>query len=174
MHRFSKFVFTVLLFLLAAKVPLSAAESTSAEPYTEDEFPRWAYDVRRTEIITFGSLPFVTIAVTLCYGTYLYMNGTLDSFPNPLDKSSDSFSSGQQLKILGMSVGASCALGAADLIVSLIKSKKKSDRKKKLEENIKKVQVDPYYYTPLYEQEEESVMEEPSEENTEDSADGTE
>jgi len=160
MHKFRKLIFTAVLFLFAVKIPLSAAESTTAEPYTEDEFPRWAYDVRRTEIITFGSLPFVTIAVTLCYGTYLYMNGTLDSFPNPLDKSSDSFSSGQQLKILGMSVGASCALGATDLIVSLIKNKKKNDRKKKLEENTKKIQIDPYYFTPLYELEEETVPEE--------------
>ncbi|MBO4404342.1 MAG: hypothetical protein J5780_03320 [Treponema sp.] len=160
MHKIHKFIFSVLFLIFAVKLPLSAAESTAAEPYTEDEFPRWAYDVRRTEIITFGSLPFVTIGVTLCYGTYLYMNGTLNSFPNPLDKSSDSFSTDQQLKILGMSLGASCALGAADLIVSLIKHQKQKNKIRRMEENTKKIQIDPYYFTPLYELEEETVPEE--------------
>jgi hypothetical protein len=28
------------------------------EPYTEDEFPEWVLDLRRAEIIFFGSLPF--------------------------------------------------------------------------------------------------------------------
>ncbi|HEQ72079.1 MAG TPA: hypothetical protein ENN69_06280 [Spirochaetia bacterium] len=28
------------------------------EPYTKDEFPQWAKDLRRAEIIFFGSLPF--------------------------------------------------------------------------------------------------------------------
>ena len=75
---------------------LCFAEDNTPKPYGEDEFPSWAYDIRRTEIITFGSLPFVTIGVSLVYGAALYFNGTLSSFPNPLDKSSDSFSEDQQ------------------------------------------------------------------------------
>ena len=128
------------------------AEDNTPKPYGDDEFPSWAYDLRRTEIITFGSLPFVTIGVSLVYGAALYFNGTLSSFPNPLDKSSDSFNEDQQKNVFMMSIGASCVLGLTDLLVSFIKHKSQQRKRERLEQNIKKIQIEPYF-KPLYEEE---------------------
>lgn len=149
------------------------AESVTPEPYEKDEFPSWAYDIRRTEIITFGSLPFVTIGVTLIYGTTLYLQGDLKSFPNPLDKSSDSFTSEQQFKIFMTSLGVSCALGATDYIISMIQHRNKKKRIQEIEERSKKIRIDPYIFTPLYEleenQEEAQEPQEPLDEQVESS-----
>ncbi|MBR2281097.1 MAG: hypothetical protein IJ863_00580 [Spirochaetales bacterium] len=41
----------------------SGAASTSYEPYSDDEFPRWALDLRRAECIFFGGIP-ITLPVT--------------------------------------------------------------------------------------------------------------
>jgi predicted membrane metal-binding protein len=35
------------------------------EPYNKDSIPTWAHDIRRTEIITFGSLPFVALLMSI-------------------------------------------------------------------------------------------------------------
>jgi hypothetical protein len=45
-----------LLALSAAA--LLAEEAHVPEPYAPEEFPAWAHDLRRAEIIFFGSLPF--------------------------------------------------------------------------------------------------------------------
>lgn len=39
-----------------------------AEPYEPDEFPRWARDLRRAEIVALGSLPIALLASRLLYG----------------------------------------------------------------------------------------------------------
>ena len=54
-----------------------------ADPYEQDEFPQWAKDLRRGEIISLGSIPFVGLWVVGSYGGYKYFSGEIDSFPNP-------------------------------------------------------------------------------------------
>ena len=102
----------VAAILLLINVPVfpDSASSTEPVPYDKNEFPQWSKDLRRAEIVSFGSLPFVTIGVTMGYGSYLYFTGSTSSFPNPLDKSGNSFSSEEQLKIFGMSLGISCGM----------------------------------------------------------------
>ena len=104
-------------------VPLqSFAETKNQEEIQEkDETPQWAKDLRRTEIISFGTLPFVTIGTTLVYGGVLYGQGKVSSFPNPLDKGSSAFSTEQQVQILVTSVGISLGLGLIDLGINHIK-----------------------------------------------------
>lgn len=121
------FAFLTLIFfsfnLFAAS---SNSSSTNPKEYSEDEFPQWTKDLRRAEIITFGSMPFVTIGVSLAYGSYLYFTNQIDSFPNPLDKSTSSYTEDQQLKIVGISLGVSAVFGLTDFIVNLIKNNKKN------------------------------------------------
>ncbi len=87
------------------------------------EFPQWSRDLRRTEIITLGSLPFVTLWTTLGYSIAVY-----GEFRNPLDKSTDSFTSEDQKHVIAISAGVCVALGLTDLALTLIKrhSRKKS------------------------------------------------
>jgi preprotein translocase subunit SecE len=101
------------------------------EPYTKDSFPQWARDLRRTEIITFGSLPFVTLSVTLGFSLVRFAAHDFDMgyFPNPLAKNTDSagLSTNDQMMILGMSAAISVAFGLTDLIVT--RAKRSAERK---------------------------------------------
>jgi len=56
-----KLITFVLLICLC--MPLFAGlDMSKAEPYKEDEFPKWALDIRRTEVIFMGALPLTFIA----------------------------------------------------------------------------------------------------------------
>jgi len=69
---------SLVLFLAVALVLLSgerlSAQSSSdrasipeAAPYEDDEFPQWALDLRRAEIVALGSLPISLLASRLLY-----------------------------------------------------------------------------------------------------------
>ena len=68
------------LLAAAAVSPLPAADSGSkktesksaAQPYSPDEFPLWARDLRRAEVIAFGSLPFTLFFAKAAVDTYRY------------------------------------------------------------------------------------------------------
>lgn len=112
-------------FVFLASMPLAAAEPTvTIEPYTKDEFPGWLQDLRRAEIVSLGSLPFVTLGVTLGYSLYRYFSHNMDSnyFPNPFAKSSSAarFSTDEQLGILFTSLGLAAAVGITDFTISTI------------------------------------------------------
>lgn len=115
------------------------------EPYVPGSFPQWAYDLRRTEVITFGSLPLVTIGVSLAYGGILYANGTLSSFPNPLNSASGSFTREQQVAVLGISLAASAVLGLTDLGITLIRRHNRSARLRKIQQGRNRPYVTPVF-----------------------------
>ncbi|MCH5291399.1 MAG: hypothetical protein J1D88_06570 [Treponema sp.] len=127
----------------SAATDSASTEAGEAEPYTKDEFPRWARDMRRTEIIIFGSMPFVTLGVTLAYGGYLYASGQTSSFPNPLDKTSEGFTTEQQFAILGIAGGISVALGLTDLLITLVRRKNAAKRLERLHEREGTIVVTP-------------------------------
>ena len=111
--------------VLLASMPLAAAEPTiTIEPYTKDEFPGWLQDLRRAEIVSLGSLPFVTLGVTLGYSLYRYFSHGMDSnyFPNPFAKSSSAarLTTDEQLGILFTSLGVAAAVGITDFTISSI------------------------------------------------------
>lgn len=133
----------ILIFNFPLFSQSTSSSSTSPAPYTKEEFPSFLHDLRRAEIITFGSLPFVTLGVTLGYGAYGYFSGEFSSFPNPLDKGAESFSSWQQAKIFGASLGISVALGLLDYGITLIKRHRKSKRERALLERSKQIQIIP-------------------------------
>ncbi len=126
MKRIVSFAVLLIFFLGSVFAETSSSSSSEIKAYGKDEFPEWAKHLRRTEIITFGSMPFVTIGVSLVYGSFLYFTGDIDSFPNPLDKSENSYTEDQQLKIVGISLGVSAVFGLTDLVINLVKSHKKN------------------------------------------------
>ena len=89
------------------------AEDTS---YADVNFPQWAKDLRRTEIIAFGSLPFVTLWTTVGYS--LAVKG---EFHSPIDKSSSGFDTDDQKAIIAIAAATSLGLGLLDLGITLIK-----------------------------------------------------
>lgn len=116
---------------------LGAAEPTvTIEPYTKDEFPGWLQDLRRAEIVSLGSLPFVTLGVTLGYSLYRYFSHDMnpDYFPNPFAKSSSAarLTTNEQLGILFTSLGVSAAVGITDFTISSIQRHKRNKAQEEL------------------------------------------
>lgn len=116
---------------LMASFPLVAAEPTvTIEPYTKDEFPGWLQDMRRAEIVSLGSLPFVTLGVTLGYSLFRYFSHDMnpDYFPNPFAKSSSAarLTTNEQLGILFTSLGVAAVVGITDFTISSIQRHKRN------------------------------------------------
>lgn len=114
---------------LIGSFPLIAAEPTvTIEPYTKDEFPGWLQDMRRAEIVSLGSLPFVTLGVTLGYSLFRYFSHDMnpDYFPNPFAKSSSAarLTTDEQLGILFTSLGVAAVVGITDFTISSIQRHK--------------------------------------------------
>ena len=132
--------------VLLASMPLAAAEPTvTIEPYTKDEFPGWLQDLRRAEIVSLGSLPFVTLGVTLGYSLYRYFSHGMDSnyFPNPFAKSSSAarLTTDEQLGILFISLGVAAAVGITDFTISSIQRHQR--KKAEIQRNSEGIEIIP-------------------------------
>lgn len=123
----------VLLTLVLLTVSVHAEDTT----YADIPFPQWSKDLRRTEIITFGSLPFVTLWTTVGYSL-----ATKGSVRSPFDKSSSGFTTGDQARIIGIAAATSLGLGLFDLAFTLIRRKIKA--KKAWDEIGDNVQIIPF------------------------------
>lgn len=65
----------LVLLVLPLVAPVAGAQQAAApprvdeaEPYDEAEFPQWALDLRRAEIVALGALPITLLASRLLYG----------------------------------------------------------------------------------------------------------
>lgn len=138
--------FTVLISLLSSSFPVF---SETPEPYQKDEFPEILHDIRRAEIITLGSMPFITFSATLGYSFGKYASHNFDSsyFVNPFSSTDEnSFSTDEQIGILLTSLGISAGIGLTDFIVHTIKRnnrQKKLKKQKNTEIQITPIREDP-------------------------------
>lgn len=125
----NKIISLILLFSLLSNVCLFADSNSShtPEPYNKEEFPQALKDLRRFEIITLGSMPFVMLDCNMVYSGILYAQGQTTSY-NPL--STANYSTEQQLGLILTSLAISTGIGLTDLIVQNIKRNKKTRVKK--------------------------------------------
>lgn len=103
----------------------------TAEPYTKDEFPVFLKDLRRAEIVTLGSMPFITFSVSLgwSFGRYAYNGFDSNYFVNPFSKSSTSnFTTDEQIGIILTSLGISVGIGLTDYVYHVIKRNQKTKK----------------------------------------------
>lgn len=98
---FKKAIAVLLLIALCASV--FALDMSKAEPYGEDEFPKWELNLRRTEIIFFGTIP---VAFPLTSIACSIANKDLDFW----DK-------------VGVSAGVAAGVAIADIIIGAVKQK---------------------------------------------------
>ncbi|MCR4714602.1 MAG: hypothetical protein K5751_09540 [Treponemataceae bacterium] len=123
---------TIALFMLVFFASgLFAQTKHTPEPYEDDEFPSWTIDLRRSEIVSLGSLPFVTLGVTIGYSFYRYAaNGfNSDYLPNPLAKSSAAanLNSDEQKGIFISSGIISLIIGVVDYVISRIERNRQDE-----------------------------------------------
>lgn len=136
-----RFVFLLLVFSLLFN---SFCFAETAEPYDTSELPESLLDLRRFEIVTLGSLPFVMLDSTLAYSTYRFaVEGT--GSPTPFASSSN-FSTDEQMGLVLTSLGISVGIGLTDLIIRIIKRGVSNKRIKK--ESGKDIQIIPVTENP--------------------------
>lgn len=129
----------VCLVLAIMLIPsLSCAEPTVfIEPYAQNSIPGWAKDLRRAEIISLGSMPFVTLGVTLGYSCFRYFSNGMDAayFPNPFAKSSNSanLNKSEQLGILAGAAAISLLIGVTDFIINTVQRRQEIRRQQEQE-----------------------------------------
>jgi len=75
MKKISVFLIILILFSFFT---LSGESLPDYEPYEEDEFPGWAHDLRRGEIIFFGTIPFTFFATDLYFDIYRYASSNFN------------------------------------------------------------------------------------------------
>ncbi|MBQ3799886.1 MAG: hypothetical protein II837_06275, partial [Treponema sp.] len=89
-------------------------------------------DMRRGEIISLGSVPFVGLWVVGGYGGYKYFSGKTDRFPNPFSPK-DAFEKEEIWTMVGVTAGVSLGIGLTDFFVNLAR-RKKAERERLLQE----------------------------------------
>ena len=119
-------IFAVVLFSLLFNIstPLFAEESTNNE---KDEIPQVMKDIRRFEIITLGSLPFVLLDASLVYSGIKYAQNDFDKAYKPSFNQSN-LTKDEQTGVLLTSLGICLGIGVTDLIVNLVKRNKEKKR----------------------------------------------
>ena len=101
------------------------------EEYQPEEFPAWAHDLRRFEIITIGSYPITFFVTSLIYDFSIYANNDFDP----------TYSMGTQRSredialIMGSAAGASALIGTIDMIINIAQRKsREKDRERDSDE----------------------------------------
>ena len=98
--------------------------------------PQGLKDLRRFEIITLGSLPFVTLDAGIVYSGIRWANNGFDSAYSPNPFATSTYSTEEQIGILLTSIGISISIGLTDYIINLVKRSNKKNREKLLNQSI--------------------------------------
>lgn len=129
----------IRIFLLSIFFSLIAfncfGETKTAEPYNDDEFPQGLQDLRRFEIITLGSMPFITLDASIAYNTYKYFDGQTEKY-HPL--ATTNYSQKEMENIIISSICISTTIGLTDYIIRIIKRNK---AKKVLKNSNQEIQI---------------------------------
>ncbi|MBP5520679.1 MAG: hypothetical protein J6X84_08895 [Treponema sp.] len=141
--KIKSFFAKILIFSLILNMALPAfceENDTTPKPYNKEEIPQAINDLRRFEIITLGSLPFVTFDVSLAYSTFRYVQHDFDSAYKPDIFSPNTYTQEEQRNIILTSIGICIGIGLTDLFVQLIK---RSNKKKAAPRNYDDIAIIP-------------------------------
>ncbi|MFP3041649.1 hypothetical protein LQZ19_07470 [Treponema primitia] len=107
----------VLLFIILLPLGLRAQTVSTTEA---PEFPLWARDLRRAEIIAFGSFPFMMFLSNFTVDTYRASNHEWDNryMPWPLKGAGAvEMSTDEHVLTLGVAIAGSLVLALADHLI---------------------------------------------------------
>lgn len=129
--KFKKLIQKLIVFSVLSAIGFNVfADSTTPEPYNTKEFPQALKDLRRFEIITLGSMPFVMLDVEIGYAGYLCVKNDFDTEYLTGIFGSKDYTEEEQKKIILTSLGISAGIGVVDFVINKIKSsfKKKTGK----------------------------------------------
>ncbi|MBO4533395.1 MAG: hypothetical protein J5726_06840 [Treponema sp.] len=99
------------------------SKSTEPKPYSSDEFSQALQDLRRFEIITLGSMPFVTMDTAIVFNGIKFATGKTQTF-NPL--ATADYTPQEMKSVILTSLCISAGIGITDFVIQIIKRNKKS------------------------------------------------
>jgi hypothetical protein len=116
------------LILVALCAHLAYSQTTTIAQSTADpgksEFPRWARDIRRAEIVAFGAFPFMMFLATFSMDTYRASQNNWDSryLPWPLKGAGAVEMTTDEYKLtMGLAAGGSLVIALVDQLLFQIK-----------------------------------------------------
>lgn len=116
------------LLIVSLLSPAFSENTPTPEPYTEEEFPSYLHSLRRAEIVSLGSVPFImfTLSISLMIVKgFTSAKGTGKSFVfgAPLSEK-------EQFALLGSSIGLGVCVGLCDFVIFRHKEKIRMAREK--------------------------------------------
>ena len=105
--------------------------TTEPLPYEEVEFPQWSHDLRRFEVILFGSVPLTYILTNLVYDFSLFASHNFDSeysMGTATDQDDIEFK-------LITSLSLSAGIAAADFVIGKMKESRAAKMPVSTQEN---------------------------------------
>ncbi len=97
-------------------------EEKKPQPYSEDEFPRWLRELRRGEIVFFGSIPFMLFFSFEGYDLYRYFSNGMSPAYSPWPfrgYNAVPYTNGEKLGILVSSLSLSFILAVSDYLLGV-------------------------------------------------------
>ncbi len=113
----------VFLFYSGKNIAADEEDNTSSDtpvPYEREEFPEWAHDLRRAEIIFIGSFPITFLFSSLGYDVIRFAaNGFSREYAPALlnNPTTVPLSSGERLGVVLTSLGISAVIALVDFII---------------------------------------------------------
>ncbi|MCL2441433.1 MAG: hypothetical protein FWD14_06800 [Treponema sp.] len=153
-----KTIFILFIFLILVPAPrITAQNLTANEPTTvtfdTTGFPQWAKDLRRFDIIAFGTFPFTMFAVTFTTDMVRWSNANSYDWseegrryaPWPLKSAGAvEMTNDELVRTVSIAAGASLTLALVDLIIVKIKRNKEQRRIESLPSGIYEIEITPY------------------------------
>lgn len=91
-----------------------AATAGEPEPYDPDEFPRFARDLRRFEVISLGTIPLTLLFTSLGYRLYRVSTEDISW------RDAGVFDADQRRRVLTIGLSLSAAVGVLDFILGRV------------------------------------------------------
>ncbi len=139
MTRYIRLIF--FTFFMIAAVSMSAAQTTTQQPpvdsiedairWDPEDFPQWARDMRRFDIIAFGSFPFAFLAAGIATDAIRWGRNDWNSYYAPWPfKGAGAYDPTTKEKTVTVltAVGISLFIALADL--AIVKLKRHSEKKR--------------------------------------------
>ena len=119
------FILFVSVSVLHAQSTSSSSSSMSSSQFDMTGFPQWAKDLRRAEIITFGSFPFAYFFTSFSFDTYRFATNGWDRryAPWPI-KSAGAIESSQNEKLMTIGIAAGVAVLIAVIDYGIVRHKR--------------------------------------------------
>ncbi len=114
---------TAAVIILAVSVNMAVFSQDDYVPYSRDEFPRWARDLRRFEIVFFGTVPFSFLYTSAGYSLYRYGSSNWDPSYAPAilgNKTPPILTTTEKFEIVYTAAGVSFAAALLDFIIGRI------------------------------------------------------